>query len=121
MIKIDKKITGYAVAKPGSEEKPEKPDSSYSRRRMTELTNRLDRLIAAMECLEGIRFYATIGNGQLPDNLNEIAEIRLPKDPVTNRPFRYYRWGDKAVLESPAYSKDKGSEKVIRYEIMMKK
>ena len=101
-------------------EQSEKPESSYSRRHITELTSRLDRIVAAMGCLEGIRFYATIGDGQFPDNLNETAEIRLPKDPITNRPFRYYRQGDKVILELPTYPEDKSSEKVIRYEIIMK-
>lgn len=101
-------------------EQKEKPESSHSRRHITELAGRLDRIVAAMGCLEGIRFYATIGDRQFPDNLNETAEIRLPRDPITNRPFRYYRQGDKVILESPTSPKDKDSEKVIRYEIIMK-
>jgi len=98
-----------------------KPGPSYSRRHITDLTSRLDRLIAAIGCLEGIRFYATIGDGQFPDSLTETAEIRLPKDPITNRPFLYYHQGDKIVLESATSPKDKDPVKVIRYEIMMKR
>jgi len=104
-----------------SEQQTVKPGPSYTRQHISELTDRLDRLIAAIGCLEGIRFYATIGGGQPPDNLNEPTEIRFPKDPITNRQFLYYRRGDKVILESPASPGDNESAKNIRYEIMMKR
>jgi len=108
------------VGPPGFEgdiNNPEEPEPSYSHQHIRQLVTRLDRHVAAMQCLEGIRLYMTINDGQLPDNLTGITEIRLPKDPVTHKPFMYHRGDNKFILESPAMPKKKDNKKVIRYEI----
>ncbi len=82
------------------------------------LAKRLDRDLAALQCIEGIRSYAASHGGQLPETLADLTEVSVPKDPVTGEAFRYARTGATAVLESPAPAGDeKGG---LRYEIIVK-
>ncbi len=82
------------------------------------LAKRLDRDLAALQCIEGIRSYTASHGGQLPGTLADLTEVSVPKDPVTGEAFRYSRTGATAVLESPAPAGDeKGG---LRYEIIVK-
>ena len=83
------------------------------------LSNKLDRLVAALQCVEAIRFYGAAHEGQYPESLNDITEIRVPKDPVTNRPFYYYRTDGKAVLQSPPVP-GRAPKHPIYYELTFK-
>ena len=83
------------------------------------LSNKLDRLVAALQCVEAIRFYGAAHEGQYPESLNDITEIRVPKDPVTNRPFYYYRTDGKAVLQSPR-APGRAAKHPIYYELTFK-
>jgi hypothetical protein len=74
--------------------------------------------LALLQCVEAVRSYAASHGGQLPQNLTEIAEISVPKDPMTNQAFRYTRTGSTAVLESPTPPGNK--QGVVRYEITVK-
>ena len=80
------------------------------------ITNRMERHIAALKCIEALRLYAGTHNGKFPDKLSDITEIRTPEDPVTKKPFSYTRTGSEAVLEL------EGTEgrDAIRYEITFK-
>jgi hypothetical protein len=71
------------------------------------LMNRLDRHVAAVQCIEALRHYSAIHNGKLPISLAEITEVTIPNDPVTQKPFIYRRSGSEAILKGPA---PKGSD-----------
>ena len=84
------------------------------------LMKRLDRFVAALECLEGVRYYAS-KYGQLPGSLSAIGEFQLPNDPVTGRPFSYSNAGGKAVLKSPVTENQAHQTSTIRYEFTLEK
>lgn len=87
--------------------------------RVRAVAKRIDRHIAALQCVEAIRSYVVSHGGQLPRTLAEITENPVPKDPISGEPFRYTRTGSTAALES-AIPPD-GKEKVqVRYEISIR-
>jgi len=98
--------------------KEESEITYYSSELLHNAANRIDRFIAILECLEGLRYYAAL-YGQLPDSLFEVTEIRLPKDPITNRPFLYHKESDVAILHASDI-RDVGTPSVFRYTIRMK-
>jgi len=72
------------------------------RKKVRLLMNRLDRHIAALQCIEALRLYVSAHGGKFPGNLGEITEITIPDDPVTNKPFIYRSTtGSQAILEGP--------------------
>ncbi len=82
------------------------------------LAKRLDRDLAASQCIEGIRSYAASHGGQLPQTLADVTEVSVPKDPATGEAFHYTRTEAMAVLESPAPAGDEKGE--LRCEITVK-
>ncbi|MEN6335563.1 MAG: hypothetical protein ABFE01_15035 [Phycisphaerales bacterium] len=80
------------------------------------LMERLDSAVAALECVEGLRHFAAGHDGRLPAQLSDIADIQLPNDPATGKPFAYRVEGTKAVLEAAA-PKGGGPRDVLRYTI----
>jgi len=79
---------------------------------------RLDGIVAALECVEGLRHFAAGHDGRLPDQLNDITDIQLPNDPATGKPFAYRIEGSKAVLETSP-PKGGGLRDVLRYTIII--
>jgi hypothetical protein len=61
----------------------------------------VDRYVASLQCVEGIRAYAAIHNGNLPDSLADLAETPAPLDPVTGQPFPYEVNANVATLSAP--------------------
>ena len=61
---------------------------------------RPERRIAALRCLEAIRFYAATHGGKLPASLDDVTEVPLPVNPFTGKPFEYRLEGKTAVLEA---------------------
>ena len=61
----------------------------------------VDRYIASLQCVEGIRAYAAIHNGNLPDSLADLTETPAPLDPVTGQPFAYEVNANVASLIAP--------------------
>ena len=57
------------------------------------------REIALLRTVEAIRLWMDAHGGRLPDRLEEITEVPLPRDPVSGRAFAYRREGDGAILE----------------------
>lgn len=83
------------------------------------LMNRLDRHIAALQCIEAMRLYAASHNGKFPNQISDITEVPIPNDPVTQKPFAYSHTGSKAILEGPI--PEGGTAKdAIRYELNLK-
>ena len=63
---------------------------------------RVDRRIAALQCVEAVRLYAAAHDGRPPAALVDITEVPVPADPATGKPFEYSRRADTAVLTAPA-------------------
>lgn len=102
------------------EEQEVMPTLPYSQGHISLLMKRLDRFVAAIECLEGIRFYAA-KYGELPKSLSDVDEFQLPKDPVTGRPFSYHYADGKGVLKSPVTEKQARQTSTIHYEFTLEK
>jgi hypothetical protein len=91
-------------------------ESTFEKVRMR--MNILDRHIAALQCIEAMRLYAAGHNGKFPSALAEIAEVPVPGDPVTRKPFSYTRTGSKAVLEAAA-PEGATEKEAMRYELKL--
>ena len=94
----------------------EEPDTA---RRVSYITNRMERQIAALQCVEALRLYASVHNGKFPDKLSDITEIKIPEDPITKKPFSYTRTGSEAILELQGTESSEGRD-AIRYELKLK-
>jgi hypothetical protein len=83
------------------------------------LANCLEHNLAALQCVEAIRWYAASHRGQLPQTLAAITDFGVRKDSTRGEAFRYLRSGATAALESPAPA---GGEKTdeLRYQIVVK-
>ena len=81
--------------------------------------NRLDRNVAALQCIEALRFYASAHDGKFPNDLRDITQVPVPDDPVTQKPLIYRRNDSKAILEAPA-EKGQADKYTIRYELSLK-
>jgi len=81
--------------------------------------NRLDRYMAALQCIEAIRLYTALHNGKFPNQLSDITQVPVPDDPVTHKAFVYTRSDEKAVLEMPAL-KGATDRDIMRYELSLK-
>jgi len=76
----------------------------------------VDRQIALLQCVEAIRAYAAIHNGNLPDALADLVETPAPMDPVTGQPFEYEVKANVAVLTAPVPAGGR-PDQGVRYEI----
>ncbi len=94
-------------------------ESPDIRKRITSLTNRANRHVAALQCIEAIRLHAGAHDGKFPDNLSDITEFSVTADPVSNKPFSYNRTGPQAVLEAEAIEDSEGRD-AVRFEITFK-
>jgi hypothetical protein len=80
---------------------------------------RLDRDMAALQCVEALRLYAGSHNGELPNELADVSEVHIPNNPATQKPFIYRRADAEAILEGPDPEGTPGA-KVLRYELRVK-
>jgi hypothetical protein len=76
---------------------------------------RLERDIAALRVIEALRMYAASHAGGLPKSLDEIAEVPIPLNPATGKPFVYRLEERTAILELPKSDGIPGIQR--RYEI----
>ncbi len=67
-------------------------------------TARTERRLDAIQCLEAIGLYAAT-HKKLPDRLEDIKEVPVPVDPMTDRPFEYHLDGGHALLSAPIVPK----------------
>lgn len=81
---------------------------------------RLDRDFAAWQCVEAIRSYVASHASRLPQTLDDIKEVSLPKDPITGAAFRYTQTDEVAVLESPAPAGGSQEKDALYFEITVK-
>ncbi len=77
---------------------------------------RFERRIAALRCIEAIRLYAARHEGRLPRRLGDIAEVPIPVNPVTAKPFHYHHDGDTTILEADGGPADQPR---VRYRLEM--
>lgn len=61
---------------------------------------RMEREFAVLQLLEALRMHAA-RHGGLPERLGDVADVPVPRDPVTGLPFRYLREGEVARIGGP--------------------
>jgi len=86
--------------------------------RVRQLMGRLNRDVAALQCIEAVRHYAATHDRQLPETLTDITGLAIPGNPQTEAPFGYRRDGSGAVLEAPGPAGSRPRDGV-RYEITL--
>jgi hypothetical protein len=86
-------------------------------------SDRADRWLALLRIEEAIRLYASAHSGQLPESLDKIDAVPIPKDPMTGANFLYRLDGDRAVVETPPTPKTAPENKYNdrRYIIRIRK
>jgi hypothetical protein len=89
-----------------------------SHARVRQLMHRLDRDVAALQCIEALRHYAATHDGQLPKQMTDITDITVPKNPETQKPFGYRLDGSKAILDAAAPQGGQPRD-ALRYEITL--
>lgn len=65
-------------------------------------TARVDVRIAGLRVLEAVRMHAAENNGRLPDSLDKITMVPVPRNPATGTHFHYRVVGGRALLDIPA-------------------
>jgi len=90
-------------------------------KRIAKITTKLDRHIAALQCIEALRLYAAAHDNKFPTALTNITKVAVPVDPVTKKPFTYSLVDSKAVLQEPTDGKNAKSKDVMRYELTLSK
>ncbi|GHT45674.1 hypothetical protein FACS189454_05560 [Planctomycetales bacterium] len=61
---------------------------------------RQTQLIDRLKIVEAIRYYAAVHDGKLPQSLDEIKEVAVPKiDPITGKPYIYKAEGNTATID----------------------
>jgi hypothetical protein len=64
------------------------------------------RKINALRIIEAVRHFASGHDGQLPKSLDEIKDVAIPVDPLTNQPFVWEAKDTEASLDSPPLPAD---------------
>lgn len=80
------------------------------------MVRNIERLAAALQCVEAIRLHAALYEGRIPESLTEITDVRVPLDPVTRQPFIYERRDEVFTLFSE--DKDNGRRVEIEYRVI---
>jgi hypothetical protein len=60
---------------------------------------RMQWTIARLRIFEALRIYAAGHDGKLPDKLEDITEVPVPRNPFDDKPFFYHCDGNHAVLD----------------------
>jgi hypothetical protein len=61
---------------------------------------RMEWIVARLRIFEALRIYAAGHEGKLPDQLEDITEAPIPRNPFDDKPFLYHCEGNSAVLDS---------------------
>lgn len=88
--------------------------------RMLHTEKRFENNLNVLQCVEAIRHYAATHDGRLPDKLDDVTDLELPKDAFTGKPSEYRRTERGAVVQS---SMPEGGDAVdmTRYEVVLQK
>ena len=93
-------------------------EQAFDRTRM--ISNRLDNRLNGLQCIEALRHYAAEHTGQLPQELDDMKNMEIPKDTMRDKAFEYSRTAFGATLRSAV--PEGGNERdAVRYEIVFKK
>jgi hypothetical protein len=84
--------------------------------KVLQASNRVDRRIAALRCVEAIRLYAA-EHGRLPNTLEAVRSVPIPNNPTTGTPFEYEIDGERTILTVPSPSRTTSA----KYEIRIRK
>ena len=66
----------------------------------------LNRKIQALRIIEAVRHHLATHDGKFPESLDDIKDVSIPLDPLTNQPFDWKVNGDAATLKSPPLPED---------------
>lgn len=61
----------------------------------------LKRRVASLRVVEAVRHYMGTHDGKLPASLDDIQDLTIPVDPLTDQPFLWQFEGETATLKSP--------------------
>ena len=61
---------------------------------------RMQWIVVHLQIFEALRIYAAAYDGKLPERLEDVAEVPVPRNPFDDQPFKYHRDGNRAVLEA---------------------
>lgn len=64
------------------------------------------RKVQSLRVIEAVRHHLATHDGNLPKTLNEIQDLSIPLDPLTNQPFQWSVDGQTAVLKAPPLPAD---------------
>jgi len=84
------------------------------------ISKRLDNNLNGLQCVEAIRHFAAMHNGQIPDTLSDISQMNIPEDVTSGKAFEYRRTSAGAVLKS-AMPQGGGPRDMINYMIVLSK
>ena len=79
-----------------------------------------ERYFAALRVIEALRMYAAAHDRALPERLNQITLVPVPRDPMTGRAFEYRRDGEAALLTARAPEGLSAEEFGLRYRISIR-
>ncbi len=65
-----------------------------------------ERELAALRCIEALRFYAAAHDGKLPASLDDIKEVPIPLNPVTGKALGYRLDGATAIIDAESLPAD---------------
>lgn len=66
----------------------------------------LRRKIESLRIIEAVRHHLATHDGKLPETLDEIKDVSIPLDPLTDRPFQWKVDGKTAILKAPRLPAD---------------
>jgi len=75
------------------------------------------RFLSVARAIEALRLHAA-RHGKLPDSLDDIRDVPVPNDPVTNAPFVYRMQGTSATLIMPRH--DLGADLEWEYQLRLR-
>ena len=93
-------------------------DPAHERTRLT--SKRLANNLNGLQCVEAIRHYAAMHEGQLPEKLSDITDVEVPNDLMSGKPFQYRRTAEGVELQS-AVSEGGDPGDLIHYAIVIRK
>ncbi len=66
----------------------------------------LKRRIHSLRIIEAVRNHLAMHGGSLPQSLDDIIEVSIPLDPLTDQPFQWKVDGHTAILKAPPLPTD---------------
>jgi len=81
------------------------------------MLKRLQRHIAALQCIEALRIAAGADGGKWPERLEDVKKVAVPVDPVSGKAFIYKRDGAKAILQEPEKLTNGTEKDVIAFQL----